>query len=472
MKKQLFFDDNKLFGIDNVIRKYGRPELVGAYNDGVCSTDFCTGQVFRLENGKYRMLYFGHSSVFSGKKLFAAISDDGVNFTPEKLYDVDKVPGKMYPNEIMTLPESGEVAFIFEDTHCYSTDERYKLLMTEAHMDSLEIATSIYISADLLEWNLKEGVGWGNGGEPLASVFYNKKKDVYTVVERPFWGVRRVGYQETKDWENFSEFKNCLNVDASDERLSEIYGMYAFEYDGMYIGVPHIYRNLNSELGAKFKNGIIDTQLAYSYDGEYWQRSLREPFLSGVNNKSLTKCHNLMWVFDTMRCEDGSINFYASASEFEHGPAFSKPGTGKIFVFNMREDGFISLVSKDKEKAACVATREKIWLGGEVHYNLKTKNATAAVYITDESEILTGNIGGQAKALEGYGHEDCVPFSGDSVDWIPQYKSGKKVDELKGKTLVFELKFNDGEVFSLSGDFIDVYNTQAARFRKFGVLPE
>ena len=46
------------------------------------------------------------------------------------------------------------------------------------------------------------------------------------------------------------------NVDSSDERLSEIYGMYAFEYDGMYIGVPHIYRHLNSELNAKYKNDI------------------------------------------------------------------------------------------------------------------------------------------------------------------------------------------------------------------------
>ena len=80
MQKQLFFDDNKLFGIDNVERRYGKPELISVYNDGVCSTDYCTGSVFRLDNGKYRMLYFGHSNEFSGKKLFSAISDDGVNF--------------------------------------------------------------------------------------------------------------------------------------------------------------------------------------------------------------------------------------------------------------------------------------------------------------------------------------------------------------------------------------------------------
>ena len=98
MRKQLFFDDNKLFGRDNVVRKYGRPELISVYNDGVCSTDYCTGNVFRLDNGKYRMLYYGHSNEFSGKKLFSAISDDGVNFMPEKLYNRKTGSAKLFFN--------------------------------------------------------------------------------------------------------------------------------------------------------------------------------------------------------------------------------------------------------------------------------------------------------------------------------------------------------------------------------------
>ncbi len=467
MKKQLFFDDNKLFAIDNVVRKYGKPELTGIYSDGVCSTDFCTGSVFRLDDGRYRMLYFGHSREFEGKKLFAAVSNDGINFEPENLY-----PDKKYAHEIMTLPKESEVAFIFEDKHCKNTSERYKLLMAELTRETLDMVDRLYVSGDLIEWSLKENVFWGDGCEPLTSVFYNLEREMYTILERPFWGVRSVGYKHTKDWENFSEFKPCVNVDSCDERLSEVYGMYGFEYDGMYIGLPHIYRNLQSELCAKFKNGIIDTQLAYSYDGEYWKRSLRKPFLSGVDNEDLAKPHNLLWVFNSIRCEDGSVNFYASASEYEHGPAFSNPGTGKIFVFNMKKDGFITLATEDNEKEACVATREKIWHGGEISYNLKAKMATVAVYITDESEMLAGNIGGVARPLDGYGHNDCIPFSGESDNWIPKYKSGKRIDDLKGKTIVFEIKFKDGEIYSLSGDFTDAYNTQAARYRHLGVLPK
>lgn len=180
----------------------------------------------------------------------------------------------------------------------------------------------------------------------------------------------------------------------------------------------------------------------------------------------------MLWISNLVKCDDGSINIYGSASGSEHGPAFDKPGTGKMFVYKLREDGFISLATDDKNIESVVATREKAWHGGELHLNIKAKSATVAVYITDEEEVMTGNVLGMTRLVEGYSHEDCVPFSGDAADWVPEFKSGNKISDLKDKTIVFEVKFTDGEIFSLSGDFTDVYNTEGARFRKFGKLPE
>ena len=85
MPKQLFFDDNGLFGKENVIRVGGKPTLTATYSDGVCSTDYCTGWAFRLDDGRWRLLYFGHGTAFAGMRLFAAISEDGVHFAPEIL---------------------------------------------------------------------------------------------------------------------------------------------------------------------------------------------------------------------------------------------------------------------------------------------------------------------------------------------------------------------------------------------------
>lgn len=472
MKTHLFFDDNRLFGKDNLVRKYGKPHLIAEYNDGVSSTDYASSHVFLLDNGKYRMLYFAHGKDFAGKKLFAATSDDGIHFAPEMLFDLSEHPEKKYEHEIMDL--SGEIASIFEDKLA-EPSERYKMIFADcSHMDEFRVVDSVYTSADLIHWNLKEGSVWGDGTEPLANVFYNSHKNVYTVMQRPFWGQRCAGYKETADWKTFSEYRYCMNVDSLDGRLDEIYGTYGFSYGGMYIGLVHLYRYNKSEFNAKFNGGIIDTQLAYSYDGRYWQRSLREPFISGVENadKALRAQYNLVWATDMLVMRDGSINFYVPASELEHGPAFRNPGTGNMLIYNMRKDGFICLSTQEQGKEASVITREKVWHGGEAHINIKANKATVAVYTSDELEKEYGNVYGKATPLEGYSHDDCVPFEGDSTDWVPEYKSGRTLDELKDKTLVFEIRFTDGELYSLSGEYTDVFNTQGARYRKFGVLPE
>lgn len=473
MQKQLFFDDSKLFGKTNTERKYGSPELIedAVYSDGVSSTDFCTSSVFRLENGNYRLLYFAHGKDFEGKKLFSAISEDGIHFSPEKLCEDLENSDKDYFHEVMTLPPHSEVGCIYEDKTA-PLNERYKILMSEFSPERLEVDNTIYVSDDLLNWKRKENCFWGHGPEPLVSVFYNKKKDCHTIVERPFWGIRNVGYTETKDWIQFSDYKYCMTSDCLDEDLAEVYGMHAFSYNGMYIGITQMYRNLKNEYSAKYKNGTIDTQLSYSYDGEYWQRSLRVPFLSGLNPKHTPngKTYNMLWVPFMLQNDDGSINFYASASEYEHGN-FETPGTGKIFVYSLRKDGFISLASKNPNEESCIITREKIWHGGEVHINIKAKKATAAVFVSNEAEILATNALGTAYPVEGYTHNDCIPFEGDSTDWVPKFKNGKTLDDLKGKTVVIEIKFTDGELYSFSGNYTDVFNTEAVRYRKFGTMP-
>ena len=127
MKTQLFFDDFNIFGRDHVKRIYGTPERIAEYNDGICSTDYSTGHIFRLPDGKYRMIYFAHSKEFRGRKCFSAISEDGIHFTPEALPENQNAT---YPHEVMDLSRNSEIGTIYEDPT--ASVERYKLLMSEA----------------------------------------------------------------------------------------------------------------------------------------------------------------------------------------------------------------------------------------------------------------------------------------------------------------------------------------------------
>ena len=78
---------------------------------------------------------------------------------------------------------------------------------------------------------------------------------------------------------------------------------------------------------------------------------------------------------------------------------------------------------------------------------------------------------GQGHELEGYSHADCIPFRGDATDWIPQFKSGKTLDELKGKTLIFELNFQ-GKLYALEGEMLPLMNLEGVRYRRLNQLPE
>ncbi len=473
MKKQLLFDDSRLFGKNNTVRQYGTNdiELVATYSDGICSTDYATGWVFRLDDGTYRLLYFGRSTQYAEIKLFAADSPDGIHFAPAQLHPDPAADGKLYPHEIMDITPGAEIGTIYENKLA-DPAERYVLFMVQHNMPELEVYDDIYTSPDLVHWTLKPDAHWANCTEPMVSVFYNPQRQCHTVVERPFWGVRTIGIRETSDFVNYSDYRFCLRTDSMDEDLVEIYGMHAFAYDGMYIGLPHLYRRLSSRYSAQYDDGIIDTQLAYSYDGEYWHRSLRTPFLSGVDGKKTEKTYNLLWVMGVQRADDGSILLYAAGSEYEHGPAFGCPGTGIIHVYRLREDGFIGLSSADATAPARIITREKIWNGGDLRLNLRAETATIGVYVTDEVHSRPGNALGIASPVDGFTHEECIPFSGDSTHWVPQWSSGKSLEELKGHTLVFEVRFSDGTLFSLSGDYTDVFNTEGARYRKFGYMPQ
>jgi hypothetical protein len=476
MYKYLFFDDKYLFEKENAVRKYGEPELIedAVYLDENITTVWGFAWTFPIKNNCFRMLYYGRN-IHTGKYgLYSAISEDGVHFLREDISE--KLQPEKYDccNQVIEYSGGSEPACIFEDVHAVP-EERYKLLMTKINKGKMIIEGIVCVSSDLLHWKeLKEH--WSEDGEPCVGVFYNKVKECYTILKRPAWGVRLVGYSETKDWRGFTDFQMCLQPDSLDGDLDEIYGMPAFAYDGWYIGFPYIYGGHKSEMCTKYNSGTMKAQLSYSHDGRYWIRSLREAFIGGEKgDKTANSLFYAPCVYpSTMRVgNDGAIYIQACASALEHGPCFRELAlNGRIFNYKLRKDGLIKLESADKAKESVISTRENIWQGRELHLNLKVQKATVAVYISEEHKDMGLNLLSGCCLLEGYSHEDCIPFSGDSCNWVPVFKSGKTINALDGKVLIFQLKFYNGEIYSIYGNMIPVFNIPAARYRTLNQLPE
>lgn len=508
MFKHLFFDDQKLFDRFNVKRCVKEPELVEVFNDGITETPILGPWVFRLDNGKYRMMYQGYfdladfkdnesgeivlqengiffkeegwedrkASDFTDKQhyLFSAISDDGIHFVPEDVSALVDLPERVLPHQVKKL-FGGEIGWMFEDPYA-DPSERYKFLYARYDLEEgCTIHDEVYVSPDLLNWtNL--GVHFHNGWtEPCWCVFYNKHKKCHTILSRPHAGVRRYGYIETTDWRNFTPHTMCMQVDSMDPPRAELYGLGAIEYDGWYIGMPLIYDNLKHGLFSKGDGGTLEVQLAYSLDGCHWQRSLRDPFLRGDNPAEVEKLgykNSMVWLPDFQEDENGDLIVYADATRLEHGAAFHVKGgnNSSINIYKMRRDGFICLETENKDEESCIATRENIWHGGDLHINIKAEKATVAIYEADG--VWLENINGDCKPVAGYGHEDCIPFSGDNTDWVPTFKNGKSINDFAGKVVVIEVKFMNGELYSLYGECTPVMNVEAGYYRKFGTLPE
>jgi hypothetical protein len=507
MFKYLFFDDQKLFDRDNVERQMGKPSLVGLYNDGVSTTAYASPWVFKTEDGRYRMIYQGEidlddfnfetdedkkgtkngiffkeeksldkeDNVFKNNKkyLFSAISDDGINFVPEDVTDKVYLCDRVVSNQIMYLPD-GEVGSIYEDLYS-DPSERYKMLFSWYDMEKNNtIHDEVFVSPDLFNWKKLEGINFHNGWtEPLTSVFYNQHKKCHTILCRPHAGVRRYGYIETTDWREFTPHRMCMQVDSLDEPLAEMYGLQGFDYDGWYVGMPIIYGEYKRGLYARGDGGTLKAHLAYSLDGNHWHRSLREPFLRGDAPEDVSVLgyeNKMLWPMSMIKDKNGDLLIYAGATRLEHGEAFHVKGGTAIHIYKLRKDGFICLKTDKKEDLSSIATRENIWNGGDLHINLKAEEATVAIY--ESTGEWFKNINGECHLVEGYSHEDSVSFSGDSTDWVVAFKNGKTLDRFIGKTIVIEIKFKNGEVYSVFGDCVPVMNVEAGYYRNFGVLPE
>lgn len=484
MYKYLFFDDQKLFVREHLQRAYGMPELLSdsLYQDPHIDINLGYPNVFRAADGRYHMIYQGYGALQTSSGLsniacdltriprrkthvMAAISDDGIHFTPRNTASQSNAHPD-YPNSVSDDSWGlGELGVICADENA-APSERYQALMVR---DSASLAGRppdyLRVSPDLIHWAEKEHSCWHqHGTEPIVGIFRNDFYHCWTILCRREAGERRVGFSDTTDFRHFTQASPALQIDSLDEPLAELYGMPAFSYDGWYVGFPYLYGNHDQRRWWKGEAGTMHCEVAYSLDGHCWQRCLRTPFLSGMTAgfaEALGTAAPILWVAPPIRRPDGSLLIHASFCGYDHGGLHYGRNSSGVITYALRPDGFLKLVA-EPGKIARLDTRENIYHGGPVNFNLKSPSATAAVY-----EVMGNDI----HALPGFNHEFCQRFSGDSTAWTPQWQGGA-LEQFKGHNLVFEIKLYGGELYSICGDLTPVSYVEARKYQQFGELPD
>lgn len=460
----LFFDDKNLLQREDMQRSLTKPHKLeqSIYRDPLATTPNGFPTVwFDEENNKYHMFYNGH---INGRNYFlAAESYDGINFSPRNTALQSGIKSPAAPNQF--LESEGEIASVYVDKHA-PREERLKAFVVTADLNMPRIIQNhLYYSVDGITWE-KQPQQWHNhGAEPGAFCFYNQVTGKHTIVARPDGGVRRVCIIETEDFKTFTDARLVMNPDSLDELLAEHYGMPTFTYENYFISFLWIYHTANIPT-RKYWGGTIDAQLAYSYNGTAFHRSLREPFIGNGEKESCTG--GMVFPSDMYKTKDGQLIVLVSGTPHEHG-GFTKEG-GVIIPYKLRKDGFVSFEAGENGRLLTVAILNQ---GDELHVNLECpKGATCALYTDNSANELENLLYHDLIPVEGFGHQDCIPFYGDSVEWNPCWKEGKTFEQLKDKIVYIEIRMNGGRIYSLRGNMVPMMICDLPRYHLYGIVPD
>lgn len=459
--KIYFFDDQRIATRQNTNRVYGFPELAKEQKENDCASFGLPVIIKGSKIAPFIMYSLQSKEVeYKGKiqsKVFHVLSksSDCINWEP--VNNDLPLEGKYFDNQILPLGDYSDILTVIYNEK--EKKDKFRLFVCEFDWDrgDYDIKDKMFVSEDGISFIEKPCHLNEDGCEAYAGSFYNHLKDCYTFIIRPAWADRRAAITETKDFVNYSKLKLAVQVDSLDQREEEIYGMPTFNFGDVFIGLPHIFHTTSVDYGLanKYKGGHMDFQLAYSYDGEVFQRSLREPFIKRGNPSSLS--YGMISCYSVTPIDDYYI-FTCNITTSQH--AFKTPNSkSMIKSYKLEKDRFIGLEAIGGE--ATIKTRGLIFNSDDLSVNIQVPYGYAVARLVDDDAKTV---------VEGFNYDDCEMFYGDSKSWKPQWK--RSINDVKDRALSLEIKFFNGIVWAIQGDFVISYTTMSSRrYNKFKIMP-
>jgi hypothetical protein len=140
-------------------------------------------------------------------------------------------------------------------------------------------------------------------------------------------------------------------------------------------------------------------------------------------------------------------------------------------AYRLRQDGFVYLESRSGPGR--VATKPLYWRGGELSLNVHGQAGRAVVfdggYLASGARVQINEPRG--KPIPGYTFGECRAVAGDRLAWRPTWKSGRRLDALKGRDIQVAVELANARLYAVRGDF-QVMPPQAWRdFTEKGQVP-
>jgi hypothetical protein len=397
--------------------------------------------------GLFKMLYqvFWDISYNPRKYTYAtayAESKDGVSWRRPSI-GKHLFRGTRDNNVVMLGPAGGraEGQFLLE----LPAEQRrgYDYVMLYGTDDPGQEGLHLIGSRDGMEWDPASDVRVGYDFQPDTqnSIVWDPQRRVYVMFTRatnlyadgesgPRRRVARLDHPEL--WGRWPVHpENILIPDERDERSGHryFYGMPAKYYAGIYWGFLWPYDR---------ERGDIYTELAYSRDGQRFERFAERPSLIGLGEGEA-------WDRGMVFASPGWVEvgdewwIYYSGVNGGHSRRSEELKTG-IGLARLRKEGFVSL--RSPAGGGVVVTRLLRWPGGELEVNADAGRSELRVIIT----------GYDRQPLDNFTPLPSLPLSGTSARQPVKWEKGR-LSELKGRTLRLEFLLKGG---------VDLYGFRAA----------
>ena len=458
MKTFLFLDDWMLDSYRDIVRRFPQPQQIPV--EPVTEMYNYTTVIRDPERGCYRAWYNRFFTV-DGKGVSAkclAESEDGFHWKPVALdKPVDRL-GHLQANLVFSGHTSGGEGALMYDPRDLDPERRYKLTYSD-RLGPWDVASFglVAYSPDGLHWRIDRDHPFytvPGGCDTLILPLFNPITRRYQAVVRPSVLDRRIAIVESLDFLNWTQPLTILTPDPLDEPCLQFYGMPWFDYEGLFVGLlwdHHI--SQDERMGAAKWTGVVDCELAYSYNGVHWNRTDRQPFI-GRTEPGTYGCGSI-YPQSLLVDEEDRIRIYSAGLLVDHALETAPPGyesVGAMIAHTLRKDGFACLEPRagwGRVTMRCVKPRS-----GEIAINFRAPVGQVLVQISEPGGLFREPLppGAEWKPIPGYSFEECIPLAGDDLYARPHWKERADVSEVIGKRVRLEFKLFQAELYAVRWD--------------------
>jgi hypothetical protein len=233
---------------------------------------------------------------------------------------------------------------------------------------------------------------------------------------------RAVGIAVSEDgltWKKLLEGP-VFGADDLDPDATQIYGMPVSPYQGMYIGLPWMYHARWIKYGEYTKPEVmyeaqkgspctVDVQFAWSWNLVQWTRTPdRKPFIGLGPEGSFDS--KMIYTARAPVVMGDKLYFYYGGFDKEHDDY--KDVHGAIGLATIRLDGFCSMHADETE--GWLISRREVFKTPRVTINAKTGQS---------GSVIAELIDRDNNVIPGFSRAECIPFSGDSVRHVLEWKT-------------------------------------------------